>query len=143
MSLVFEAEFGSPTLKLVALAMADHASDDGRNIYPGYSRLSRKTEFDKSTVSRAIQSLMDERILIREKRATDTKPAKFRFDLDVLKRLGGCSVPPVGALPAGSVHATGSRGAYEPSLTIIETSEVDSRIQQAEAQALKKLLGES
>ena len=59
MSLVFENQVLSPTEKLVMLALADHANDEGKSIYPSQSRLSRKTGLARGTVNRHIASLME------------------------------------------------------------------------------------
>lgn len=59
MSQVFENTVLSPTEKLIMLALADHANDEGKSIYPSQSRLSRKTGLARGTINRHIQSLID------------------------------------------------------------------------------------
>lgn len=59
MSLVFENTELSSTEKLVMLALADHANDEGKSIYPSQNRLSRKTGLARPTVNRHIHSLVD------------------------------------------------------------------------------------
>ena len=126
MAVVFEATDLTPTEKLVALALADHASDDGRNVYPGYSRLTRKTSLAKSTVGENIHSLISKGWIAIERKATPTKPSKFRFLITELPREG---VPPAGtvrAAPQGGVYRQPVEGVppalHKPSLTIIESS---------------------
>lgn len=46
-----------PIEKLVLLAIADHADDLGRNIFPSRSRLAKKTGLGETTVGRVIKSL--------------------------------------------------------------------------------------
>jgi hypothetical protein len=69
MSLVFEAELPdvviqggdrtvtAPIQKLVLLALADHASDEGEGAYPSLTRLERKTALGHSSVIRALDAL--------------------------------------------------------------------------------------
>lgn len=125
MSAVFEATDLTPTEKLVALAMADHASDDGRNVYPGYARLGLKTGCDKRTIQRTISALMDKGWIKVERKHTHTKPTIFAFVR------GGGPVSPGGHVPTGGVVAQSPQGggtvSPKPSGTIIyKTSEGNS-----------------
>jgi DNA-binding transcriptional ArsR family regulator len=45
------------TSKLVLLALADHANDDGSSIHPGLKRLQAKTGSSRATVQRALKHL--------------------------------------------------------------------------------------
>ena len=58
MSLVFENQTLSSTEKLIMLALADHANDEGKSIYPSQNRLSRKTSLARGTVNLHIQELI-------------------------------------------------------------------------------------
>jgi hypothetical protein len=69
MSAIFETEFPdtmqddeenkvrASTLKLVLLAIADHANDEGESAYPGLKRLERKTGLSKQGIIGAISVL--------------------------------------------------------------------------------------
>ncbi len=67
MSATFKAKFpdvdvdgrnvAQSTMKIVLLAMADHANDEGRSIYPSVGRLSRMTGLTDRSVQRAIDAL--------------------------------------------------------------------------------------
>jgi len=71
MSAIFEVEIreglqtpdgknvAPPALKLVLLALADHAGDDGEGAYPSMTRLETKTGLSRPTVSNALQALMN------------------------------------------------------------------------------------
>jgi hypothetical protein len=59
MSLVFENHELSSTEKLIMLALADHANDEGKSIYPSQITVSRKTGLARGTVNRHVQSLID------------------------------------------------------------------------------------
>jgi biotin operon repressor len=63
MSLVFENQELSSTEKLIMLALADHANDEGKSIYPSQSTVSRKTGLARGTVNKHIQSLIDKEYL--------------------------------------------------------------------------------
>lgn len=54
--------------KLLALALADHAHDDGAHIFPGILRLAHKSAQSERTVQRQIQIMLDDcwLILVRE-----------------------------------------------------------------------------
>jgi len=77
MSLVFEANIvdiilrekgrrvTAPTLKLVLLALADHANDEGESAYPSQHRLARKTSLERSSITYALSALMQEGFILR------------------------------------------------------------------------------
>ena len=71
MSLVFENQILSPTDKLIMLALADHANDEGKSIYPSQSSLSRKTGLARGTVNQHIQSLQEQGYLKKSRVRTD------------------------------------------------------------------------
>jgi len=142
MSMIFEAEGLTSTEKLVALALADHASDDGRNVYPGYSRIAHKTSLNKSTIGATINSLVEKGWLCREKRSTPTKPAKFYFNVRCLS--GGTGRPEQQGGVVVHDAQGGGRSQHKPSLTIIETSgensddELDLEIVKAQNEELRR-----
>lgn len=59
MSWVWDHSEASGIDRLVLLAVADHASDDGTNAYPAMSTLQKKTRVDERTVQRALRRLVD------------------------------------------------------------------------------------
>jgi len=63
MSMVFENVELSSTEKLIMLALADHANDEGKSIYPSQSTVSRKTGLARGTVNKHIQILIDKEYL--------------------------------------------------------------------------------
>jgi biotin operon repressor len=58
MSAVFESESLSPTERLIMLALADHADDDGR-CYPSIERLCRRTGLSERAVQTNIKRLSE------------------------------------------------------------------------------------
>jgi hypothetical protein len=89
MGLCFRAKFGSPYLKAVAVALADHASDDGSKIWPSVETLSDKTEIAVRTVQYKLRDLeaMGLIVCVDEggKGAKDTR--EYKFDMGLLKGL--------------------------------------------------------
>lgn len=86
MSAIFEAEFRdleyikdgqtrktkASTAKLVLLAIADHANDDGE-AYPGYTRLETKTALSRQGLSDTLDALKYNGLLV-----VDEKPSRLR-----------------------------------------------------------------
>lgn len=151
MGLCFRAKFGSPYLKAVAVALADHASDDGSKIWPSIATLSDKTEIAVRTVQYKLRDLETLGLIVcvdeGGKGAKDTR--EYKFDMGLLKALaegeiaivensdeGATDAPIEGAGRApfklvrvqpttGRVHPTtdkGAPGAPEPSLNHQEPS---------------------
>lgn len=91
--LCFKAKFNCPKRKAVAVAMADHAHDDGTNIWPSVARLSVKTEWSERTVQRAVRELQAAGLLILvEEGGHGAKSTnEYRFDMEALQDLAdGC-----------------------------------------------------
>lgn len=65
MGLIFDSRTLSSTEKLIMLALADHANDEGKSIYPSQNRLSQKTGLARGTVNKHIQILIDKGYLNR------------------------------------------------------------------------------
>ena len=65
MGLIFDSRTLSSTEKLIMLALADHANDEGKSIYPSQNRLSLKTGLARGTVNKHIQILIDKGYLNR------------------------------------------------------------------------------
>lgn len=62
MSEVWEADLPRDQ-KIVLLAMADHAQDDGSRVFPGVERLAQKCGYSERSVRRKIADLKDEGLL--------------------------------------------------------------------------------
>lgn len=58
MTHVFELRGLSPSQRLVALALADHADHDGHHAYPAVDTIAGKTEMHRRTVQRALNDLV-------------------------------------------------------------------------------------
>lgn len=138
----FDLEIDDPSAKFVLVAICDHVDEDGW-CWPSLSRLARKTGFDRSTVQRSMQKLVDRGLLRRVPRLRDNGSRKSDLLLVVPLSTGedfigadggerGRSVatprgteqhPPGGAAPIGAERLGG--GGTEPPLEpSIEPSEL-------------------
>lgn len=87
--LCYKAKFGCPKRKAIAVAMGDHAHDDGSNVYPSVRRLALKVEWSERTVQRVLREL--EAIGLLEVVSNggggpkDTR--EWNFNMDVLRDL--------------------------------------------------------
>lgn len=87
MHLVFE-RFPLPGNDMVlALALADHAHDDGTNIFPGNERLAEKTRMSERTVIRLLKKFIDIGWLIKVKNSNSGRGYAnvFRISDDWIK----------------------------------------------------------
>jgi len=64
--------------RIVLLAMAEHAHDDGEHAYPSRARLAARCGCDERTVQRAIQWLIGKGLLQLCQAATQHKPNSYR-----------------------------------------------------------------
>ena len=88
MSLVFYADGLTPSQKLVLLAMADHANDYGKSIYPAVRRLEIKTGLSERTVQSTLKELRDELKLITiTNPASQHKANEYEIDLQKLYQM--------------------------------------------------------
>lgn len=69
---------------LILLALADHADDKGRNIYPSLNLVAWKTGYSKRQVRSVVRGLREEGALIVVKRASWHRPTHYRLDLGKL-----------------------------------------------------------
>lgn len=55
--LCYEVAFGCPKRKAIAVALADHASHDGTNVFPSIKLIAAKVEYSERTVQRTLRDL--------------------------------------------------------------------------------------
>jgi len=72
--------------KLVALALADFAHDDGTQARPAQSTVARMTGLSKLTVSRSMRRLEAMGVLVKMYDATNRKPAIYKFAVETEAR---------------------------------------------------------
>jgi hypothetical protein len=131
MSMVFEASCITSTQKLVLLALADHAADDGTSIYPSVETLANKTCLSNAAVRKALKELRGPVGVIRiARRFTSRMPNKYAINVAQLasfKRVPFGSTQESGVSPDSTLtitkkHPRLSPRSTDPSLTINEPS---------------------
>ena len=126
MALVFEMDL-PPSEKVTALALADHAHDDGTEARPGLESLAVKTSLSKRQVQRILKLLLVKGVLAVQRPATGTKPAVYMFvNRGVDKLSTGDTDGSLGVTSGASRVDTGvTRTIKEPSMNL-SSSEVAS-----------------
>lgn len=137
MSLVFEAGGITSTQKLVMLALADHAADDGTSVYPSVETIAKKTCLSETAVRKTLKELRSDLGLIKiTRRFTSRNPNKYAINvahLSALKRVSPDDTQESRVSPRAPLGITTrtSRGAprdTDPSLTINESSLTDEKM---------------
>lgn len=85
-STVFYADV-KPHLKLLLLALADNAHEDGRGAFPSIALLTRKTSLSERSVQRFLKELRDDGLIVIEREATQTRPREYRIMLTGLDEI--------------------------------------------------------
>ena len=86
---VFHTEVGDPMHKLVLLKLADNANDNGE-CYPSYHHIAKECEISKRTAMRAVDSLCEKGLLIKQPRyLIGGKEQTSNFYVIVLPSLNG------------------------------------------------------
>ena len=81
MGQVFDLDIAGD-LKLVLLALADHAADDGSRVYPSVDRLAGKCSMSESSIHRRLGELRDLGVLeVVAKGGGRGKPTQYRLNL--------------------------------------------------------------
>ena len=71
--------------KLVLLAYADHANDEGGSVYPGEDLMAAKTSYTSGNVRRVTKELVDAGFLHRVKRGQTGQRAEWEVDVPKLR----------------------------------------------------------
>lgn len=133
MGAVFELEI-SASEKLVLLAMADHARDDGTGCYPSIETLARKTSQSRRGVQKIMRKLEDKRgLIVPSKMSLGRRTTEYRIVLGNREqgsllagggnREPGNSQPRTGKRPTANQETRNREpGSPEPLRTVIETS---------------------
>ncbi len=106
--------------RLLALAMADHARDDGTRIWPSVAELARKTLQSERTVQRQIANMVERGWLQVVRRASGRPGDTNEYRIDPAWIAGGeigqtgvnlspVSAPPAGPTPVDNVIHTGDK----------------------------------
>lgn len=117
MSAVFKLkeEALGPIPRLVLLALADFANDEGNHVYPQVARLVQKTGLCERSMRNCLDFLESDGWIVCIRDATPRRPKEYQ--ISVPRLLEGCTArtPEV-----QDMHPRGAPNAPEPSLTIIE-----------------------
>ncbi|QIN79627.1 hypothetical protein GBA65_15075 [Rubrobacter marinus] len=102
MSLVWGLDL-PPNQKLVLLAYADHADDDGEHVYPSLGRVALKTGYSRDQVRRVTRELEDGDLMepVEQKDPDNNRPRRWRLTL------GGVANCPPPRAEGGWQYATG------------------------------------
>ena len=106
------------TLKLVLLALADHASDTGEAIYPAIAKVEAKTSLDHTTVIYSVSALKQLEILsvVRKRQKGNIE---YRLSSSTLEKFRSCATQLSEVAP---LNSTSCATQHESSLTIKEPS---------------------
>lgn len=128
---VLNAEGLSPGEKLVALALADNARDDGQWAWPSVQTMSRKTALSERTVQRTLKALIDKGVIEVQEPASRYRPTVYRFLLDesgtALAFMGVTVTPLRGDIDDVMGVIDDVHGRHSDALTVNETSREPSR----------------
>lgn len=154
MSAIFETEFfdlkdesgnvtKASTAKLILLAMADHANDEGEGAYPAIERLCRKTALSEQTIRNTFDALRYNGIISlegRSKYGTNNHTINTKsFPKAIGKETAYLTLYPLGGLMSEAGGSNQSPSLVLPVipeslLTIKESSKPTARIDRTEAE---------
>jgi hypothetical protein len=92
---------------IVALALAEYADDDGREIFPKVETLAAKAKLSTRMTQYALRALQDDGVLVMVKRACRWRPAVYRLDLDRIRALGCNPLHPYGEVRGANCDSVG------------------------------------
>ena len=107
MAQVFQASIGSPTDKLVLLALADFADGEGGSIYPSLATLAAKCDLTERACRFALRRLEAGGLLLVEREAKHHRTRRYRILIETLGGLRGERRSPLQA--RGGNHVPPSR----------------------------------
>jgi hypothetical protein len=118
MAMVFKSGGLTPTQKLVLLALADHANEEGSSVFPSVQRLTIKTGLGERAVRKCLGDFRDSKLLLVVHKAGQHRPTEYAINVQKLTDLRHPDLhqmPSRGAPDAGldnpGVHVVPSRGA--------------------------------
>lgn len=77
----------TPAQKAVLVALADHASHEGKQVFPSVGRIAIKTSYSQRTVRRALATLREMSLIIVERNSTFRQPTEYRINLTQMQAL--------------------------------------------------------
>ena len=117
LSMVFKAKM-TPSEKVLMLALADYADDEGGSIFPSQATMAEKSSLGERTVTRLLAMFRDRGLLTEEEPATQHHPARYRMNLDMVKKLRVAKAAtllgsPTSAFRVANGDIQGSHGGYQ------------------------------
>lgn len=103
-----------PLRKLLLIALADHADDDGENVWPSVPYLSWKTNLSESGVRKLMKRFRDDGVLIAVDREGGGRRRSviYRLNLDALPAKEAFARERKGASPVGIERVKGRKKPY-------------------------------
>lgn len=98
MSLVWHVQWPTQSQLLIALKLADHAHDDGSNVYPAKSTVAKQAQCSESTVQNALRAFRNCGLLrvVQEGGKGPKNPTIYAFNVRMLKTLADARAELVG-----------------------------------------------
>lgn len=115
MSKVFKAQGLKSTQKLVLLALADHANDEGRHVYPSVGKVASKTALTPRAVQVTIRQLETMKLIKKIKRGGGTKTNEYTIQVAGLTNLIHPTPESDSPVPPNDVHPTPESDSPKPS----------------------------
>lgn len=110
-----------PNQRLVLLAYADHADDEGGSIFPSLARVAHKTGYSRDQVRRISKELVAANLMVRVSEATPGRGAEYRLTLE-----RGSILPPFKPRGGGANNPS-QVGAPMPPEPSVEPSVITSK----------------
>jgi DNA-binding transcriptional ArsR family regulator len=110
-SAVWKFQFKDPSMKLVALALADMANDSGES-WPSIGSIQERSGLSESSVRRHIRAMEEMGVIERSERFAHERQTSngYRFTGDFLSKEGGCHPRHPGVSPMEGEGVTHDRG---------------------------------
>lgn len=124
------------TEKLVLLAMADHAHDDGTHVYPTVFKICAKTSLSERAVRGILGRLRDRGLLVVQKKATRYTPTIYRIPVRGAD-VAGLDLPRGADGADSGVHVLHPESSGEPSVSALDALR---ELNIEEARALRRRL---
>ncbi len=127
----------SASRKLVLISLSDHATDEGRRVFPSITYTARRASCSRSTVKRVLREFRESGLLVVVREALAQYPTEYRIDVKMLTAMvsdgtethtraheskGGHSEPGSELEPSGGSELEPSGGSELEPLNVIETS---------------------
>lgn len=129
----------TPNLKLMLVALADHAHDDGRGAWPSVELLSAKTGYSERQVTRNLKDLVTAGVIRIERQATRHRPTEYALNISesfvVLRGDKMSPLPEVTSEPVGVTSEADLMSQMSPEPSVEPSGEPSTTTTPADAAA--------